>query len=253
MGTTDRLRSERLFHNQQAHERTATFDLRPHELRFDDGAYLDHESWIRPAFERLGSVRDMRVLDYGCGHAMASVVLARRGARVVAFDLSSGYLSEAKRRAYANEVSLQFVQADAERLPFSDASFDRVWGNAVLHHLDLALAARELHRVLRPGGVAVFCEPWGGNPVLSWARRRLSYPAKGRTPDEEPLRFRQLRTLWQVFGRVEVQGFQFLSMVRRVVRSQRLIRCLDRCDARLLTWAPVLQGYCRYVVLTLRH
>src|SRR5262249_25839728 len=128
-----RLRSERLFHDQQAHERTSTFELRPHQLRFSDDAYLDHETWIRPAFARLGDVQGMRVLDYGCGHAMASVVLARRGARVVAFDLSLGYLEEAKRRAEANWVPLEFVQADGERLPFPDTSFDRIWGNAVLH------------------------------------------------------------------------------------------------------------------------
>jgi SAM-dependent methyltransferase len=246
-----RLRSERLFHDQQAQQRTATFDLRPHELLFSDEAYLNHETWIRPAFERLGDVRGLRLLDYGCGHAMASVVFARRGAHVTAFDLSSGYLEEAKRRANANRVPIEFVQADGERLPFADGSFDRIWGNAVLHHLDVALAASELRRVLRPGGVAVFCEPWGGNPVLMWARRRLSYAAKGRTPDEEPLRLRQLHALSEVFAHVEVQGFQFLSMARRVLRARRLVRGLDWCDARLLTWAPHFQGYCRYVVITL--
>jgi len=48
----------------------------------------------------------------------------------------------------------------------------------ILHHLDLTVAARELRRVLRPGGVAVFCEPWGGNPLLNFARRRLPYAGK---------------------------------------------------------------------------
>jgi SAM-dependent methyltransferase len=247
-----RLQSERLFHDQQARARTASFDLRPHELRFRDDSYLDHENWIRPAFARLGEVQGLRVLDYGCGHAMAAVVLARRGARVAAFDLSSGYLEEARRRAQANRVAVQFVQADGARLPFADSSFDRVWGNAVLHHLDLAVAAQELRRVLRPGGVAVFCEPWGGNPVLTWARRRLTYPAKGRTPDEEPLRLVQLRMLWQVFDHVEIEGFQFLSMARRVLRSAPLIAALNRCDACLLARAPSLQRFCRYVVLTLK-
>src|SRR5262245_60894888 len=111
MSATDRLRSERAFHDQQAQERIATFDLRPHELRFSDDAYLDHETWIRPAFERLGEVSGRRVLDYGCGHAMAAVVLARRGARVTALDLSSGYLAEARRRADANGVALELVLA----------------------------------------------------------------------------------------------------------------------------------------------
>src|SRR5213076_2968969 len=131
-----------------------------------------------------------RLLDYGCGHGMASVVLARAGARVTAMDLSHGYLREAATRALANDVTLSLVQADGERLPFADGSFDRIWGNAVLHHLDLEQAGSELRRVLRPGGVAVFCEPWGGNPLLRFARRHLPYPAKERTPDEQPLRSR---------------------------------------------------------------
>jgi SAM-dependent methyltransferase len=242
---------ERAFHDRQADERSLTFAARPDALRFDDDAYLDHETWIRPAFARLGAACGLRVLDFGCGHGMAAVVLARRGARVTAFDLSPAYLGEARRRATANGVRLDVLQADGERLPFADASFDRVWGNAVLHHLDLQVAARELFRVLRPGGVAVFCEPWGENPVLSWARRRLSYRGKERTPDEEPLRSPALAVLRRVFPRVEAEGFQLLAMARRVLPAGRLTAGLAWCDARLLTHVPSLQRYCRYFVLTL--
>jgi SAM-dependent methyltransferase len=222
-------------------------------LRFADDTWLDHETWIRPSIDRLGTVADLPVLDYGCGHGMASVVLARRGARVTAFDLSGRYLAEARRRAAANEVTIEFFQADAEHLPFAEGSFARVWGNAILHHLDLRIAARELYRVLQPGGVAVFCEPWGENPFLAWARRRLPYRGKERTPDEQPLRRRQLGTLREVFPALEIQGYQLFSMVRRVLRSGRLIAGLDWWDARLLRLAPSLSHWCRYVVLTMQR
>ncbi len=221
-------------------------------MRFSDDSYLDHETWIRPAFERLGGVSGLPVLDYGCGHGMASVVLARRGAAVTAFDLSRGYLTEARRRARANDATIAFLQADAERLPFAGGSFARVWGNAILHHLDLPSAARELHRILKPGGFAVFCEPWGENPLLNWVRRRLPYPGKERTLDEEPLGRRHLHMLREVFPRLEVEGYQLLSMARRVVRSRAIVAGLDWCDAHLLHLVPVLSRWCRYVVLTLR-
>jgi SAM-dependent methyltransferase len=182
---------------------------------------------------------------------MAAVVLARRGAEVTAFDLSGGYLTEARRRSEANGVTIRFVQADGERLPFPDGSFDRVWGNAVLHHLDVVVAGRELRRILRPGGVAVFCEPWGQNALLRFARGRLRYAGKGRTRDEEPLRLADIRCLWQIFPRVEMRGFQLLSMARRVLRPGRLLRWLEKSDRLLLARAPALQRYCRYVVLTL--
>ncbi len=251
--TSDPVLSERLFHDRQAEARRATLEGRPGALAVDDGAYLDHETWIRPAMVRLGDVRGLRVLDYGCGHGMAAVVLARRGARVTAFDLSAGYVAEASRRAAANGARVDFVQADGQHLPFADASFDRVWGNAVLHHLDMDKAGCELFRVLRPGGVAVFCEPWGENPLLRWARRRLPYRGKERTRDEEPLRPRQVRALEHIFPRVELSGYQLLSMLRRVVRPGRLTATLERCDAVLLRRLPGLQRFCRYVVLTLHR
>jgi ubiquinone/menaquinone biosynthesis C-methylase UbiE len=253
MTATDRLSAEQAFHDRQAWQRSPTFTRFPEELHFTDAAYLDHESWIRPAFAQLGNVNDLDVLDFGCGHGMAAVVLARRGARITAFDLSYGYLTEACRRARANGVRVHFVQADGERLPFADASFDRIWGNAILHHLDLNVTARELRRVLRPGGVAVFCEPWGENPLLNWARQRLPYAGKQRTPDERPLRRNDLMSLRKFFPSLETQGFQLLSMARRVLGSRRAIAGLDWCDAMLLTGVPALQRFCRYVVLTLRR
>jgi SAM-dependent methyltransferase len=253
MFATDRLSTEQIFHDFQARQRADTFTHQPERFRFNDDAYLDHESWVRPALEQLGDLRGQRVLDFGCGHGMAAVLLARRGAEVTAFDLSPGYLAEARARARANGVTIDLIQADGERLPFADESFDRIWGNAILHHLDLRRTARELLRVLRPGGVAVFCEPWGENPLLGWARRRLPYPAKQRTPDERPLRQRDIHHLRQVFPIVEVRGFQLLSMVRRVCGHGRLVTALDRLDAWLLDGVPALQRFCRYVVVSVRR
>lgn len=247
----DRLSAEQSFHDRQARGRAPSFG-HTDALRFDDKSYLDHETWIRPALARLGNVTGLPVLDYGCGHGMAAVVLARRGAQVTAFDLSPGYLSEARQRTAANEVKIEFVQADAERLPFADGRFARIWGNAILHHLDLRRAAGELHRVLQPGGIAVFCEPWGANPLLDWARRRLSYPGKERTPDEQPLLPHHVRILREFFPSLQIEGHQLLSMARRVLRPGRMISGLEWCDARLLRLVPPLARFCRYVVLTLR-
>jgi ubiquinone/menaquinone biosynthesis C-methylase UbiE len=249
----DRLSTEQAFHDQQAQLRLATLACRPDLLYFDDDTYLDHETWIRPAFRQLGDLDGRSVLDYACGHGMAAVVLARQGARVTAFDLSSAYLREARARARANRVGIDLVQADGERLPFADGSFDRIWGNAVLHHLDLAVTAPELFRVLRPGGVAVFCEPWGENPLLNWARRRLPYPGKERTPDEQPLRRRHVYLLRQVFPQVEARGHQLFAMGRRVLKASRFMTGLTRADDWLLLGLPLLQRFSRYVVLTLRR
>src|SRR5262245_43883319 len=250
MMATDRLESERQFHDEQARRRAEDFRRRPAALQFTDDEYLDHESWIRPAIARLGDLSGKRVLDYGCGHGMAAVVLARRGANVTGFDLSPDYLAEARLRAGANSVQIEFTQADAHKLPFADAIFDAIWGNAVLHHVDLPVAAAEVRRVLAPAGVAVFCEPWGGNPLLRLARRKWNYPGKNHTPDEEPLRCRDLAALRTVFPKLHWEGFQLLSMVRRTVKVPSL---LERFDRGLLRAFPPLQNWCRYVVVTMRR
>jgi len=241
-----RLRNEQAFHDEQARLRAR--DLANRSLVFSDDDYLDHETWIRPAFERLGDVRGRRILDLGCGHGMAAIVLARRGASVTALDLSTGYLQEAAARACTNDVNISWVAADAERLPFVNGSFDGIWGNAVLHHLDLELAGPEVRRVLRPGGMAVFCEPWGENKLLTLARRWLPYRGKQRTPDEAPLNREDVELLRRSFPGLKVEGHQFLSMIGRAISTSRR---LARGDDWLLRHVPVLRRWCRYVVLTM--
>lgn len=244
-----RLHAERRFHDGQAAERARTLSAAD-ALRFADADYLDHETWVRPAFARLGPLAGKSALDYGCGHGMAAVVLARAGATVSAFDLSPGYVREAQARAAANGVRVTCVAAAGEELPFADGSFDAVWGNAILHHLDLPRAARELHRVLKPGGVAVFAEPWGGNAALEFARRHLPYPGKCRTADERPLTRRDLRPLREVFPALTWEGHQLLGMARRVVPN-KLAAPLLKLDATVLPVVPILRNLCRYVAIVL--
>lgn len=249
MRIVSRLGRERAFHDRQAQARASWFAARPAALCFADDDYLDHETWVRPALDALGDVAGQPVLDYGCGHGMAAVVLARRGARVTALDASGSYVAEAWSRARANQVKIDLVQADGELLPFADNSFAGVWGHAILHHLHVQRAACEIRRVLRPGGRAVFCEPWGGNLLLRWARENLTYPGKGRTAEERPLEAKDLRTLERVFGRVRVRGFQLFSMARRWLGASGSIKVLTRWDNALVRWAPTLQRWCRYLVI----
>ncbi len=253
MTVTDRLITEQAFHDRQAAERAEAFRAGRATLAFADEAFLDHETWIRPAWAKLGSLAGKTVLDYGCGHAMAAIVMARAGAVVRAFDLSPGYVTEAQKRAAANRVHVQCVVADGHQLPFPDACFDAIWGNAILHHLDLFQAGAELHRVLKPGGVAVFCEPWGGNPLLSFARRKVHYPGKAHTPDEQPLQQRDLAPLRAIFPNLQLERYQLLGMIRRLGCHPRLCRWLDSLDHVALRTLPKLQNWCRYAVISWRR
>ncbi|MCS6865578.1 MAG: class I SAM-dependent methyltransferase [Gemmataceae bacterium] len=249
---TERHIAERIFHDQQACQRAESFRIGAAQLTFAQEWYLDHETWVRFAFGQLGELRGRHVLDYGCGHGMAAVTMARAGALVTACDLSPGYVHEARQRALANGVAVECVVANGEELPFAAATFDAIWGHAILHHLDLVKAGRELRRVLKPGGVAVLCEPWGGNPLLRFARAMLPYPGKHRTADEQPLTARDLQPLRKLFGHMELYGFQLLGMIRRLGHWPQLLRVLDGIDTQLLNRWPSLKNWCRYMVIVLR-
>jgi SAM-dependent methyltransferase len=101
-----------------------------------------------------------RGLEIGAGTGYFTLNLMRAGVlrEAVATDISPGMLSALS--ASANELGLpvETRECEAASLPFDDASFDLVFGHAVLHHLpDLAGAFREFRRVLRPGGMVAFC------------------------------------------------------------------------------------------------
>ena len=107
----------------------------------------------------LGDVAGRDVLEMGCGAAQGARYLVRAGARVTAFDVSAGQLSQARRLDARTGVRVaRLVQADAQALPFRDASFDLVASafGAVPFVADSAGVAREVARVLRPGGRFVF-------------------------------------------------------------------------------------------------
>jgi SAM-dependent methyltransferase len=78
--------------------------------------------------------------------------------QAVATDISPGMLSALEASAQELGIAVETVRSEAGDLPFPDASFDLVFGHAVLHHLpDLEQAFAEFARVLRPGGTLAFC------------------------------------------------------------------------------------------------
>lgn len=77
-----------------------------------------------------------------------------------------------------------FKVMDAHNLEFPDNTFDIVFGDAILHHLNFKTAVKELYRVLKPGGEIVFVEPLARNPVGKLVRRLTP---DARTPNEKPL------------------------------------------------------------------
>lgn len=96
---------------------------------------------------------DERVLDVAAGNGNATLAAARRGCKVTSTDYVASLLDQGAERARAEHLEVQFQAADAEALPFKDASFDVVLSTfGVMFAPDQTKAAAELARVCRPGG-----------------------------------------------------------------------------------------------------
>jgi len=110
-----------------------------------------------------------RLLDLGCGAGHASFTAAARVAQVVAYDLSAQMLAVVGQAAVEKGLdNIQLQQGVAESLPFEDASFDVVISRYSAHHWqDVGQALREVKRVLKPGGKAIFMDVVSpGHPLL---------------------------------------------------------------------------------------
>jgi ubiquinone/menaquinone biosynthesis C-methylase UbiE len=94
-----------------------------------------------------------RVLDVACGNGNAALAAAHRFAKVIGLDYVPALLERAGERARAERLEIDFIEGDAERLPFPEASFDVALSTfGVMFAPDQARAAYELVRVVRPGG-----------------------------------------------------------------------------------------------------
>ena len=110
------------------------------------------------AAERAALQAGETALDVACGSGNATIPAARSGAKVTGLDLTPPLLEAGRREAAEAGVEIEWVEGDAEALPFEDASFDvviSVFG--IMFAPDHRRAAEEAARVLEPGGRLVLC------------------------------------------------------------------------------------------------
>jgi|SRR5215207_3440603 len=109
--------------------------------------------FVEPLLDAVAARSGTRVLDLATGPGHLAGAAASRGAGVTGIDIAEGMLERAAR----THPEPTFLRADAEELPFADASFDAVVGAFLLNHLTRPeVAMREVARVLTPGGRAAF-------------------------------------------------------------------------------------------------
>lgn len=197
------------------------------------------------AFHLLGDVRGKTILEYGCGDGLNTVVLAHRGAKIVALDISAELLDVAHKRLEVNDCQdVELLLGSAHSLPLEDESVDVIFGMAILHHLQLDLASREVWRVLKRGGRAIFEEPTRNSKLV--AKIRKLFPQRAEvSPFERPLTTKEMKDFAEPC-RYQARTFQFIfsSLASLVPRWRGQAMDLSaQVDAYLLRLFPSLSYY----------
>lgn len=145
-----------------------------------------NERLINRCLELSGLHQPGWVADLGCGSGVFTAMMREKGFHCFGVDISHA-MAALGRKLHPN---VSFFQGDCEVLPISTGSLDGVLLSGVIHHLpDPALCAREVYRVLRPGGVFMAFDPNRLHPFTWLYRDHRSpfYSRKGVTENERPI------------------------------------------------------------------
>jgi hypothetical protein len=136
--------------------------------------------------ERAGVASGIELLDVATGSGNVAIPAALAGARVTGLDLTPELLQAARRRAADAGVEIEFVEGDAEQLPFADSSFDRVTScMGVMFAPRQELAAAELTRVARPGAT-IAVAAWTPESLIGRTFRTVAPHMPAPPPELKP-------------------------------------------------------------------
>ena len=200
----------------------------------------------------LGDLNGKRLMEVGCGTGWLSVIFAKRGAIVYGFDIAPENITIAKERIIQNDVneSIFLDTMSAHVLRYKDNYFDLVYGLSILHHVNVPLAVKEVHRVLKPGGKAVFSEPLAASRTLRFIRQFVPVPSADDSEEPAPpISFDHLKIFYDLFQDVLVTEFQLLTRLERLWSNPLFVNQLKTLDSFLLSRFSPLRKLARQVVV----
>ncbi len=199
------------------------------------------------AYHLLGDVGRKTVLDYGCGSGDNSVLIASHGGSVIGVDISPELIDLAEKRLelHGYKDKVEFRVGSAHDLPLADESVDVVYGMAILHHLDLDLSSKEVYRVLKKGGTAIFMEPARNSKLVWFLRNLIPYQQPDLSPFERPLTDKELEQFGKIFTNYQSRGFSlpFVNLIEVLGLSQKLLFSAMRLDGKILKKLKFLSYY----------
>jgi ubiquinone/menaquinone biosynthesis C-methylase UbiE len=206
----------------------------------------------------LGDVEGKKVLDFGCGSGEDAVFLAKKGAIVSAFDISQEAVNLTRARAKENNVEdrIDLKVTNGHKLDYGSEEFDAVYGRSVLHHLDLDAASKEIRRVLKTGGNAVFIEPSINIKCLNTIKHiiKKTVPSKIYIPNtehEEPLNYEKIAIMGAEFKHTYHREFSLIAKLDILYPNRKFARILQTADYFLFEYLPFTRKFGIGVVIKL--
>jgi len=226
------------------------------EQEYCEKQYAIWREIVLKAINLCGNLSGKRVLDFGCGVGNTSIILAERGAKVTALDISPEMIGRVQKRltatAFHHHCDISYSVEPLEKCKFNE-KFDIIFCGAVLHHIpDFDNLMREFSKNLSKGGKLIFYEPLS-NIVANLIRHYGKYKGKGiHTQDECPLKKNHIKILKKWFATVNLIYYGIFSAVTRywLVNSPYLFQSLLWLDrlfrGRLLPWYVI--GECSHFI-----
>ncbi|MEM7468155.1 MAG: class I SAM-dependent methyltransferase [Pseudomonadota bacterium] len=200
----------------------------------------------------ISACRDKALLELGCGPSGSTHLWHRSGAKVTGIDISPEGIKKAVKTAEEKNLDIAYHAMNAERTEFPDNSFDLTVGMGIIHHLELHTCYKELARILKPGGSAIFMEPLGHNPLVNLYR--YVTPSL-RTEDEHPLLLQDIELAKNYFDEVTPEYYQLCSLAAFPFRKTDLFETvsskLERFDQALFEIVPYLKRHAWVCILKL--
>jgi ubiquinone/menaquinone biosynthesis C-methylase UbiE len=185
------------------------------------------------------------------------VLIAARGAKkVIGVDISPELVRIGEKRLALHGLSenTELRVGSAHELPIEDESIDVVFGKTILHHLNLELASKEVFRVLKKGGKAIFLEPVRNSKFVRFARNLIPYQAPDVSPYERPLTDAELEKFAAAFSAYRSRAFSipFVNLINVLGLPESLLHRAIRLDGKILKLAPFLKNYASVRVIEIK-
>jgi ubiquinone/menaquinone biosynthesis C-methylase UbiE len=222
---------------------------------FDEDLFRYYENEPLPPrhkffYSLLEDVKGKYILDCCCGYGFTSVKLAKGGALITGIDISPGMIELAKKNAEFNNISksINFKVMSVQDMSFEDNTFDYVVSLVGLHHLNLEMAGREIRRVLKPGGKAIFLEP---RIPFRWimAFRSLIPKPCDESPGGGSLSDKEVHEFSHNFSTHKICYFQSLSKLLKIPFLNRFSSGIYKLDLLLINKIPASRKLCWAFVL----